>query len=134
MKSDFSWSDRVEFSGFSYSAGYENIYIPTDLTYREAFVVIGTLMITYSDISIIKHGFNHTIYGNTPPYFVVSDFDFNSILLALETQGVIQLKDTNSVCLTEKGKQILYENVLNEISFFEEKRREHRAYIETVKD
>ena len=128
MNEKIDWDQKVEFNGYSHWTGYEHLYIPTCLTYREVFVALGTLMLTDTDISLIHYEFNYTLYGNFP-VFCVRNFDFNSILFTFATYGVIELKGTKKVMLTEKGKQFLSENETIGISFFEEKRQKTKSII-----
>jgi hypothetical protein len=131
MKDEFNWDQKVEFKGFSHWSGYENIEIPTTMTYKEVLIALGTLMLTISDLILIHYEFNYTIYGNSP-VFCVRDFDFNSILQTLSTQGVIELKGTKRAGLTAKGREFLSENKTIGISYFEDKRQEAKKIIESV--
>lgn len=132
MKESFDWDKTIEFRGYSHWSGYEKTEIPTALTYREVLIALGTLMLTISNTSLVHHEFNYTLYGNSP-VFCVRDFDFNSILRTLVSQGVIEFKGTKKVFLTEKGREFLCENETIGINFFEKKREEAQKIIESVR-
>ena len=133
MKNAFDWDTTVEFKGYSHWTGYEKTEIPTIMTYREALIALGTLMLTISDISLIHYEFNYTLYGNSP-VFCVRDFDFNSMLQTFIAQSMIELKGTKTktAVLTTKGREFLLENQTVGISYFEAKRQEAKKIIDSV--
>ena len=137
MKKAIDWDKTVAFTGYISQPKYSHITVPTNLTYRELFVIMGTLMLTCNSVSLIGYDTGKTIYGDEDPRVFIRDFDFNSILLTFYTCGMIGFADSadgKRVFLTEEGKKFLLENMdAVSIEFCEKKRLEARTVIKAAK-
>ncbi len=144
MNSTIDWDKTVTFTGYISQPKYSHITIPTVLTYRELFVIIGTLMLTCNSAGLLGYDFGKTVYGDEDPRVFVRDFDLNTILLAFYSCGMIEFEDVMNelviaeegkrINLTEEGKKFLLEN-RNAVSidFCEKKRQEARKIIKSDK-
>lgn len=137
MKTIIDWDETIEFSGYISQPQYSHISIPTVLTYRELFMIIGTLMLTCNSASLIRYSLGETIYGESDPKVYVRDFDYNLFLLSLYSGGLIDFADSEDgkrISLTEDGKKFLCDNRDKVgIAFCENKRKESKEIIESAK-
>lgn len=137
MKTTINWDETVKFTGYISQPKYSHISIPTSLTYRELFMIIGTLMLTCNSASSIRYDLGETIYGDEDPRVFVRDFDYNLILLTLYSGGMIEFADSEDgkrIYLTEEGKKYLCDNRnAVGIDFCEKKRQEAKNIIESAR-
>ena len=137
MKTTIDWDETVAFTGYISQPKYSHISIPTSLTYRELFIIIGTLMLTCNSASLIRYSLGETIYGEEDPRVYVRDFDYNLILLTLYSGGMIEFADSEDgkrLYLTEEGKKYLCDNRNTVgIDFCEKKRQEAKNLIESAR-
>ena len=133
MKTTIDLDETVAFTGYITQPKHSNISIPTSLTYRELFMIIGTLMLTCNSANLIRYGLGETIYGDEDPRVYVRDYDFNLILLTLYSEDMIEFansEDGRIIDLTEQGKEFLCDNRNTAgIDFCEKKRQEVRNII-----
>ena len=139
MNEIIDWDKAVAFTGYISQPKYSHITIPTNLTYRELFIIIGTLMLTCKYANSIRYDLGETIYGREDPCVFLREFDYNQILLTYHLGGMIDFFESDSeegtiIHLTEKGKEFLYDNrTIVGIDFCEKKRQEARKIIELSK-
>ena len=137
METTIDWDEIIEFTGYISQPQYSHITVPTALSYRELFMIIGTLMLTCNSASLIRYGLGETIYGEEDPRVYIWDFDYNLILLTLYSGGMIDFaesEDGKRINLTEDGKKFLCDNkTAVGIDFCENKRQEARAIIQSAK-
>ena len=126
---NFDWDQTVAFDGRCYR---HSLTIPTVLSYREIYSVVGTVVLTSSNyISLCRTTFSETIFGDSDEYTVrISEFDFGVILRALKRAGVINIKNTR-IYLTKEGQDFLNDITDIGIDFFAQKRAYAQAIIES---
>lgn len=110
---NIDWDKRIEFTG---SASQYPTSISTVLSYKELFIILGTLMLTCSSAYLLRFSFSETIFGYAEKEKVlVNEYDFNSFLLQFSASGMVELSDSiegegKKINLTEDGEKYLYEN------------------------
>ena len=108
MDKDFDFDKRIRFEAVGKrDTKYDGTVIYFQLTWREAFVCIGILLLKRANwMSNVRYEFAATLLERS---FEIRDFDFNYLLCTLSGVGMIELLD-DDVKLTEDGWSFLSEN------------------------
>lgn len=107
----FPWDETLCFIGRSRWDDYEDIEIPVNISWRQLISVWGPFVISEAENSLIgSHvALNQSLFGAEPPWFSVSDMDFQTMVMSFLKLGVIELEG-KKVRLTNEGRNYLFEN------------------------
>lgn len=114
----------------SWWKGYEDIAIEDTMSWREIALSILTLMISDQSIDLLRSNFSYLNYGQNP-IFCMYEYDWNTMLMTLAREGLIEFYDEGHVRPTKTGKQFLNENSkLIDPDYFINKRSRVRKHVQ----